>query len=82
MVKLLAIVLILSFAAPALAEWGVPRITWFDPGDGPGPPHPSDPGDGPIIFDEPAPLPTWEEYWARVLASIGLAREYGPDLSF
>jgi hypothetical protein len=74
--KLLAVLILLSVAVPALASWGVPMIVpWSDPGDGPRPPAPEDPGDGPIYQpDNPAPCPyedlTMRDYAALINAWI------------
>lgn len=58
--KLCALIVLIALAvSPALAEWGVPWIMHLDPGDGPGPPRPDDPGDGPVLTP-PTPTPTVE----------------------
>lgn len=52
MVKLIATALVLALVAGSAAafyDW-LPVIgVAYDPGDGPGPPRPQDPGDGPIL---------------------------------
>lgn len=78
--KLLAVLVLLLVALPAFAGWGVPLISWHDPGDGPGPPHPNDPGDGPIVvYDEPSPVPDWGAYWMHIQALISAALELSPQ---
>lgn len=78
MKRLIATVVLLAVALPACAGWGVPWIMRLDPGDGPGPPRPDDPGDGPIVFDEPIPVPDWGAFWLRVVAQIGYDAEIAP----
>ena len=77
MKTLVVIVLIAVAVSPALAGWGIPWIAWLDPGDGPGPPHPDDPGDGAVLTPPDAdPIPEGFAAAVDAVRGPGSANDY------
>jgi hypothetical protein len=87
MKTLVVIVLIAVAVSPALAGWGIPWIAWLDPGDGPGPPTPNDPGGGPVLTPPTTPTPSIEIDRAcaemiRLAYSTGLGWAFTPEVAW